>query len=53
MHFNVYLHEHEVKLVKHVDESGSLHWHETGKGESPLASALGKLIEEQQKEPLT
>lgn len=52
MHYKVYLNEHEVKLLKHTDEAGSVYWQETGKGESALASELGKLIEEQQKEAL-
>jgi hypothetical protein len=50
-HYKVYLQDQEVKLVKYVDELGVLHWQESGKGESGLASELGKLIEEQQKEP--
>ena len=51
-HYKVYLHENEIRLLKHVDEDGSIHWHETSKGESELALQLGRLIEEQQKEPL-
>jgi hypothetical protein len=52
MHYKVYLQEQEVKLLKFIDEAGTVHWHETGKGESLLATELGKLIEEQQKELL-
>ncbi|GEO08583.1 hypothetical protein [Segetibacter aerophilus] len=52
MHYKVYLQEQEVKLLKFIDEAGTTHWHETGKGESNLATELGKLIEEQQKELL-
>jgi hypothetical protein len=51
-YYKVYLPEHEVKLLKYVDESGTIHWHQSGDGESVLATELGKLIEEQQKEPL-
>ncbi|MDQ6812655.1 MAG: hypothetical protein M3040_02775 [Bacteroidota bacterium] len=51
-HYKVYLHEHEVKLLKHTDGNGSVIWHETGEGQSALAEELGKLIEEQQKETL-
>lgn len=53
MHYKVYLQEQEVKLLKHVDEYGTVSWHETGRGKSTLAMELGKLIEEQQKEPLS
>jgi hypothetical protein len=49
-HYKVYLHEQEVKLLKFIDEVGTVHWHEKGRGESALAVELGKLIEEQQKE---
>jgi hypothetical protein len=51
-HYKVYLHDREVKLLKYVDEFGTCHWRETGEGESQLANELGRLIEEQQKEPL-
>ncbi|MCW3081902.1 hypothetical protein [Segetibacter sp.] len=52
MHYKVYLLEQELKLLKLVDDEGTVRWHETGKGESDLATQLGKLIEEQQKETL-
>lgn len=52
IHYKVYLLEQELKLLKLVDEAGTIHWHETGKGESHLATQLGRLIEEQQKELL-
>lgn len=53
VHYKVYLHDREVKLQMVTDESGAIHWYEYSKGETPLAIELGKLIEEQQKEPLT
>lgn len=52
-HYKVYLHDAEVKLLKYLDEYGIMHWRESGKEETALAQELGKLIEEQQKEPLT
>jgi hypothetical protein len=51
-HYKVYLQEREVKLLKYVDESETIHWHEAEKGESNLAAELGKLIEEQEKDIL-
>jgi hypothetical protein len=40
----------DVQMV--TEEGGSIYWREYSKGETSLARDLGKLIEEQQKEPL-
>lgn len=52
IYYKVYLPDHEVKLLKYLEEDGSTRWHQVGNGESIFATELGKLIEEQQKEPL-
>lgn len=52
VHYKIYLHDNELKLIKHLGEDGTIRWQESGRGETALASQLGRLIEEQQKEPL-
>lgn len=47
IHYKIYLHDREVKLLQSTDENGQCSWVETGKGNSELANELGKLIESQ------
>lgn len=48
VHYKVYLPEGEVKVQKVTVENGLHRWREYNKGESDLASELGKLIEQQE-----
>jgi len=50
VHYKVYLLDQEVKLQSVTADNGNVRWIEYKKGETDLANALGRLIEEQQKQ---
>lgn len=51
VHYKVYLAEKELKIQQFTNDLGVSQWHEFNKGETELAKELGRLIEEQQKQP--
>ncbi len=48
VHYKVYLPQGEIKVQPYTDEAGVSRWREYEKGDTELATELGKLIEIQE-----